>query len=344
VVCNRSRGKHRNNLLRKGIDIKHEFVICDQHLEYLAKRKSNSELFSFRGVNLYVRCLAIIAISLLLSSCVKDRVLDEIPTPAGIHDYSFFVAGHTYGAAGIDNEGLHPPFVEQWDYLNTYDQLDLGFLTGDIVSPNPTVQDWIEVDRDLADLDVRTFFAVGNHDMENRPLFEERYGSTYYSFTRHGDLFIVLDPNIDAWSISGDQLTFLQETLTIEAENSQNIFVFFHQMIWWESDTIFSQVAMNSSAGRGDDVNFWNVVYPKFDILENEVYMFCGDLGAGSWSTDVMYWSEGNTTFIGSGMGDGPGDNYIIVDVDSDGVVNLKLIALGDDPGAMGELEDWTLE
>jgi hypothetical protein len=115
-------------------------------------------------------------------------------------------------------------------------------------------------------------------------------------------------------------------------------------MIWWESGTIFSQVAMNSNAGRGDDVNFWNVVYPKFDIVENEVYMFCGDLGAGWWSTDVMYWREGNTTFIGSGMGEGPGDNYIIVDVDSNGIVNLELIALGEDPDAMGELEDWTLE
>ena len=57
-----------------------------------------------------------------------------------------------------------------------------------------------------------------------------------------------------------------------------------------------------------------------------------------------MYWREGNTTFIGSGMGEGPGDNYIIVDVNSNGIVNLELIALGEDPDAMGELEDWTLE
>ena len=81
---------------------------------------------------MHVRCLVIIVFSLLFSSCAKERILDEIPTPVGIHDYSFFVAGHASGAAGINNEGLHPPFLEQWDYLNTYNQLDLGFLTGDI--------------------------------------------------------------------------------------------------------------------------------------------------------------------------------------------------------------------
>jgi hypothetical protein len=253
------------------------------------------------------------------------------------------VAGHTYGAAGLDNDGLHPPFVQQWDFLNTNLNLDFGVLTGDIVSANPTFEDWNEVDRDLAELDVRTFFAAGNHDMEDRELFEQRYGSTYYSFKRHGDLFIVLDPNLDGWNISGDQLTFLNETLINDANKVNNIFVFFHQMLWWESGTIFSQIAMNSSVGRDDEINFWNEIYPKFDLLTNEVHMFCGDLGAANWASDVMRWNEGNTTLIGSGMGEGPGDNYLLVDIDSNGEIKVNLIALGDDPEAMGEIEDWTL-
>ena len=30
-------------------------------------------------------------------------------------EYSFFIAGHTYGAPGIDNEGVHPPFKNKVD-------------------------------------------------------------------------------------------------------------------------------------------------------------------------------------------------------------------------------------
>lgn len=291
-----------------------------------------------------MRILAFIVPVFLLASCAQDRELVEIESPIAPPLYSFFVAGHTYGAAGVDNEGLHPPFVEQWDYLNAYQHLELGVLTGDIVSAQPTIEDWEEVDEDLALLDVPTYFAVGNHDMENRPVFEERYGDTYYSFLKRGDLFIILDPNIDGWSITGDQMLFLQETLEDSAPAAKNVFVFFHQMLWWQDDNIFSQVALNSSAGMGSDVNFWSHVHPLFDALSQDVYMFSGDLGAGSWASDVMYHNDGNITLIGSGMGHGPGDNYIIVDVDETGTVKLNLVALGDDPDAMGDLEDWVIE
>jgi hypothetical protein len=41
-----------------------------------------------------------------------------------------------------------------------------------------------------------------------------------------------------------------------------------------------------------------------FNDLPNEVFMFCGDLGAVSSSSDVMYDNYDNISFIGSGMGD----------------------------------------
>jgi hypothetical protein len=59
-------------------------------------------------------------------------------------DYSFFVAGHTYGAPGINNIGLHPPFEDFYDTINTYPKLLSGFLTGDIVLTSND-QNWNEV-------------------------------------------------------------------------------------------------------------------------------------------------------------------------------------------------------
>ena len=73
------------------------------------------------------------------------------------------------------------------------------------------------------------YFAVGNHDMKGRKLYESRYGKTFYSFHHNCDLVIVLDPKLDDWNISGKQLKFLQDVLKNEASGVNNIFVFFYK-------------------------------------------------------------------------------------------------------------------
>ena len=173
--------------------------------------------------------------------------------------YSFFVAGHTYGSPWIDNEGLHPPFVAKFPYIKNRSEIELGILTGDIVK-EATNQDWIEVDSEIEELGLPVYFAVGNHDMKDRDYYESRYGSTYHSFIQNDDLFIILDPNIDHWNISGDQLIFLQSTISDMAEQVHNIFVFFHQMLWWTNDNKYAGVISNSYFDRAVEINFWTEV------------------------------------------------------------------------------------
>jgi hypothetical protein len=163
--------------------------------------------------------------------------------------YSFFIAGHVYGKAGVNNIGVHPLFKAQFDSIKKQKNIELGVLTGDIVSPNPKVQDWVEVDADLADLGIPVYFAVGNHDMENRPVYEARYGKTYYSFVHQTDLFIVLDPNLDEWNITGDQLDFLKRALKENEKKVHNIYVFFHQVLWIKKGTKYQDIKPNSLAG-----------------------------------------------------------------------------------------------
>ncbi len=253
--------------------------------------------------------------------------------------YSFFVAGHTYGHPGVNNIGFHPPFKQKFDYIQSRPEIKFGVLTGDIVSPNPDAQDWDEIDADIATLGLPVYFAVGNHDMENRPLFESRYGKTYYHFIYQNDLFIVLDPNIDGWNISGEQLKFLKNILKTNAATTENIYVFFHQILW-KGNNQFGYISWNSPAGRDPIINFWTEVHPLFHSLPNEVIMFAGDVGA-SWASDVTYDHYDNITLICTGMGAQDGENFVVVNVKSDKSIDYDVICLSDSINCLGELTDY---
>ena len=268
--------------------------------------------------------------------CLSFRAFAQEQTD----EYSFFVAGHTYGAPGVDNVGFHPPFKEMFPYIQGRSEIEFGVLNGDIVSPFPIAQDWDEIDADIELLGLPVYFAVGNHDMENRPLFEARYGDTFYDFTYNNDLFIMLDPNIDGWSITGDQLFYLESVVNEQSPLVENIFVFFHQILWREPD-FFNHIFWNSDAGRIDPVNFWSAVMPIFSPLPNKVTMMAGDLGA-PWSTIVSYDRYHNIELIATGMGRDIGDNFIVVNVETDKSVNYDLICMGEtDTDCLGELTDY---
>ena len=214
--------------------------------------------------------------------------------------------------------------------------------SGTRVTPTITVRPFEdEVDTDINTLGLPVYFAVGNHDMENRPIYESRYGITYYHFIYQNDLFIVLDPNIDAWSITGVQKQFVEDILINNASTTENIYVFFHQILWKETNNQFNYIFWNSSAGRGSSVNFWSEIEPLFRSLPNEVFMFAGDLGA-SWSSDITYDKYNNITLIATGMGHPDGENFIVVNVDSNKTVDYDLICLSDtNMNCLGDLTDY---
>jgi len=285
------------------------------------------------------RFIVLFLIYSLVSSCNKDKC-ETAESPIL---YSFFIAGHTYGAPGVDNVGVHPPFKNKFNLIKSDEHIDFGVFTGDIVLTG-TEQNWDEIDTDIDSIGLPIYFAAGNHDMTDRELFESRYGQTYYSFIHHSDLFIVLDPNIDSWNISGDQLQFLEGVLNNEAQNVNNVYVFFHQLLWWEPDNMYQNVILNSLAGRADTINFWSEVIPLFNHLSSQIFMFAGDIGAFNTGNEFMFHRNDNLILIGSGMGGGARDNIVIVDVHEDQSVSFRLIALnGSDINALGKLEDYIL-
>jgi len=295
----------------------------------------------FKHITAFLRISLILIVSFYFCAC--EKVEKPIKPEPVVLEYSFFVAGHTYGGAGIDNVGLHPPMEAKFGFIKSDSLMEFGVLTGDIVISGST-QNWDDVDASLALLEMPVYFAAGNHDLTDRPLYESRYGLTYYTFEKHGDLFIVLDPSLDNWNISGDQLTFIQNTLNEKAPSAKNIYVFFHQLLWWSPDNIYKNVQANSVADRDPNMNFWTEVEPLFNALPNNVIMFAGDVGKSTTVTPFMYHHYDNITFIASGMGNGVTDNFVIVDVWSDKSVTYRLISLNTaEIDALGKLVDYVL-
>lgn len=262
-------------------------------------------------------------------------------------EYSFFVAGHVYGYPGESeaNIGVHPPFKEKLGLIKNNPNIAFGVFTGDMVYSGSKEKEWDELDADISYMNKKIYFAPGNHDSghsKSRAVFIERYGPTYQSFITKNNLFIILDPNLKGWNIAGDQLKWLKEELTTKSDEANNIFVFFHQILWWAKDNEFKNYKPNSPSGRAEEINFFSEVYPLFKELPNQVYMFAGDTGV--YEKGVMYYKKENITFIASGMGGRKQDNFVIININKNNTVSFQLVALnGDDINALGKLEDFII-
>ncbi|PLX07738.1 MAG: hypothetical protein C0596_09945 [Marinilabiliales bacterium] len=261
--------------------------------------------------------------------------------------YSFFLAGHVYGEPGVENEGVHPPFKAKYEYIQGREEIEFGVFLGDMVIWGSNAK-WDNIDADIEELGIPVYKVVGNHDMINGEIYFERYGDiTYYSFIVKNDLFIVLDPNIDSWNISGDKLVFLQNTISENADECDNIFVMLHELIWWEPDNIYSDIVLNPQYPmdyRDEEINFWPVIEPLFNNLENNVIMCAGDVGAASYASPFMFDQYDNITLLATGMGKGETDNFVVVNVDEDKNIDYELICLNNEElYCFGEFTDYII-
>lgn len=258
---------------------------------------------------------------------VPGQVIDRTP-------YKFFVAGHVYGdpVEATDSVGLYPPFYRKLPEISADKSIEFGVFTGDIVKWNEAFR-WDSVDHQIARHNLEVYMVPGNHDVDVGKDYENwhaRYGPSYYSFRRHSDLFLFLDPNLDHWRISGDQLEMVKRELH-DLAHIENIFVFTHQVLWWNPnpDSLFYRTYANSTDGRQEPQNFWTEVLPLFQPLSQEVYFFAGDVGAWCWRRSVTSYDAGHIHLMTSGMGCLERSNYLEVSVNSAKRVNIRLVALG---------------
>ncbi len=274
----------------------------------------------------------------LLPACQKsiDTIADEVI-------YSFIAAGHTYGAPGVDNIGFHPPFSAQFDYFSEIAELRYCFLTGDVVISS-TLANWEEIASDLADLEAESHIAPGNHDLGDTTIYNTVNGSRYYSFMDGDDLFVILDPGTTGWQIMGDQRAMLVSAIENSPVGSGSIFLFMHQLIWYEEESRYESCPPNSLEGRSGTATFESDILPLLAATEKQVVIYAGDVGAFENGCALMTHEIGKIKLIASGMGGGKRDNVVITKVHRNDSLSYQIIALnGEDRSAMGLLEDYRI-
>jgi hypothetical protein len=277
--------------------------------------------------------LLFLVLALIIFSCRKD------PKITTSYRYAFFVAGHTYGSPLFPPQfGLHQPFENHIPFINNYQKMNFGVLTGDVVN-KPYQQYWDSAIYQINKLNMPIHISAGNHDRGET--FDALY-EPYYSYQLHGDLFIILNTN--GWKIINDQKYFLEQTIKDYAHKVNNIFVFTHELIWWSPTNMFKNIKFNYLPNYPGSTNYWEDIFPLFDTLDNNITLFAGDIGATDKVTPYMYHKEKNITYIANGMGSYKNDNLITIEVDYKGIPHYKLFGLDSiQPYIIEDLESFKL-
>lgn len=286
-------------------------------------------------------CLAFLGIIYCSSGCNKECIETKEVTLSNPVEFSFLVAGHTYGNPNDWVEGLFPDFLQKFAFINAYPKIELGVFTGDII-PKGEDYRWDFALRDIGMLDFPVYLTPGNHDL-GLTTWHMRFGYFYKSFFQNKDLFILLAPSLHKWNIDADQLSFLKNTLKYDGPKARNVFVFHHELIWWSPDGIFAGIELNYNPHYPGKTNFWEEIVPLFETLNKPTYFFAGDLGGTPQASAYMYYKTSNIHLIASGMGAGVDDNFIITEVHENGTVDFNLCALQGEINRLGDLEDFIL-
>jgi len=227
-------------------------------------------------------------------------------------DYSFFIAGHAYGSPSSSNLGLYPKFYKE--LLTNKNIFDFGILAGD-VTRNGDKESWDFFDVQINNLDYKIYIAPGNHDIgstENsikKINFKKRYGNLYQSIKFKNDLFIILNPYENKWSIKNQQLDFLKKELQQNYQLVDNIFIISHPVIYINEKL---NVKVNGYNGMGENINFWDEIYPLLKKYSNNYYVIAGDVGATDNGFELFCDKFEKTIFLATGMGGGRHDNFLI--------------------------------
>jgi hypothetical protein len=243
--------------------------------------------------------------------------------------FEFMVIAHIYGTTIGEDRDPSPTLLAN---LEDISRLNLTMLVseGDMVKHAETEDFDILDSQVLEKLPFPVFNTVGNHDVDDRDLYVNRYGQTYFSFIVGSAQMVFLDTELSLCQIEDDQLAMFNNVLASALENDQikTIFIFMHKTLFFKDEVIYKEQLTNVMPNQW--VCYGNTNFS--DILENSikpaskikpVYMFAGDVGA--WGNLSPYYEK---------LQDFP-----MVEVNGDKVA-MKLYPLTDSP--MMDLESYT--
>jgi len=233
-------------------------------------------------------------------------------------EYSFLVSGHWHGASS-NVSGF--PASSVLANLYAFNQSGASFiaLTGDL---------FLDVTKDIPNyeqslfkkINVPLFNAVGNHDISG-DVYEQRFGSTWFSFSIHHQTFVFLNTEVNDGSIKGEQLDFFLQEIEDAKSNPdiKQVFVFSHRPIWSEEDEELKAL-FNDNTKADFSVNYNEEILPALQSLSSSkvVYWFSGSMGAAAPASFFYHQKQKNIFYIQSAIRDLQRDAVLKVNVKND--------------------------
>jgi hypothetical protein len=257
----------------------------------------------------------------------------ELAEPAP-DEVRLLVVGHIYG--GIPTEDRDPDLalVAAVPEIN---RLGLSLLVslGDVVKHSEAA-DFDLLDRDLLQpLEAPVFNTVGNHDVEDRALYEGRYAPTFYTFAYGTTQMVFLDTEREVCQVDEVQRQMLAGALEAARSDStiRQVFIFMHKTLFLENQALYEKNRALTSPNVWECYGATNFTALMDELVrpaaaEKPVYLFAGDVGAtGNLTPYYEARPDEGLTLLMTGLGDTPQDAGILVTV-SGGQVDLELYPL----------------
>lgn len=243
--------------------------------------------------------------------------------------YSFIVSGHFHGESTNMSTFPASTLLAGIDTLNNIKPIFLMSLGDMFIDVNETYINHYQ--KSLFDkLEMPIFNAVGNHDLSNNNYYENVYGKTFFAFTNHSELFIVLNTEINDGRIKDEQLIFLRNSLiAAHSEKFKNIFIFSHRPVWSENNPVYEGLFLGNTRTALGENNFEDDIKPLLLEFSKEksIYWMSGSMADAPASFFYHKELESNITFVQTAIRDLPRDAVLQVNVE-DGKITFKGISL----------------
>lgn len=261
-------------------------------------------------------------------------------------EYSFLLGGHLYGEYGYSVF----PSASLLANIDTINSSGARFFVslGDNFRKCDTLQIANFLNSFAAKLQMPLFNAAGNTDLNNRELYEAKFGRTFYSFEYNEGLFVFLDVELDNGNITGEQWQFFFHTLQSAADGAgiKNIFIFTHRCVWLVKNRDYQEV-FKLAGFSGKENNFLTQIEPLLIPVSKSkaVFWVSGENGAGG-SLPLFYEKdpEHNITYISVGIGDTDKDVLLRCTIDQSGKAAFTPFSLAGQevlPAAAYGVEYW---
>ncbi|MBI9050605.1 MAG: metallophosphoesterase [Anaerolineaceae bacterium] len=256
----------------------------------------------------------------------KEQSLNEIPLQDNRNPLSFFVAGHVYG--NINKDEFHPSMslvtnVQRINELNP----DMVVLLGDMVMKS-TNREFLNVEDNLLGyFTMPVFNVVGNHDVLDRKIYENRYGKTVYSFIFKNYLFLFLDSNQKICKLTEEQYQFISDEISAaESQDSiEGIHLFVHHVLFMDYDAESKEKIFSPNSDCGDTNAFTTFIDEVLVPLSKQVpiYIYSGDVGANQSRLSPYYETiPGESIYMfATGLGNSEDDSALYVHEEEDQLI-----------------------